>query len=74
MNLDFKSSPEWQKANRIATDEVEQYSFLPAETIYSVYVSTDPVAYCEFIMYESFSVICGLWDLFYSLHMTTLLS
>jgi len=45
-NLDFKNSPEWRKANRIATDEVGQYGSLAAETIYSVYISTDPVAYC----------------------------
>ncbi|OAV97131.1 hypothetical protein PTTG_05759 [Puccinia triticina 1-1 BBBD Race 1] len=45
-SLDFKNSPEWRKANRVASDEVGQYGCLAAETIYSVYISTDPVAYC----------------------------
>jgi hypothetical protein len=45
--LDSNHSAEWRKANRVSTDEVEQYGCLAAETIYSVYISTDPVAYCE---------------------------
>ncbi|KAA1134164.1 hypothetical protein PGTUg99_030663 [Puccinia graminis f. sp. tritici] len=43
--LDSKNSAEWRKANRVSTDEVGQYGCLAAETIYSVYISTDPVAY-----------------------------
>ncbi|PLW18710.1 hypothetical protein PCANC_12547 [Puccinia coronata f. sp. avenae] len=45
-NLDFQNSPEWRKNSRISSDEVGQYGCLAAETIYSVYISTDPVAYC----------------------------
>ncbi|KAH9464167.1 hypothetical protein Pst134EB_003702 [Puccinia striiformis f. sp. tritici] len=41
-----KNSIEWRKINRVTSDEVGQYGCLAAETIYSVYISTDPVAYC----------------------------
>lgn len=44
--LDLKNSPDWRKLNRVATDEVGRYGCLAAETIYNIYISTDPVAYC----------------------------
>ncbi|KAH9816827.1 DDHD domain-containing protein [Melampsora americana] len=44
----FNPSSEWKRKKRIATDEVGRYGCLAAEKIYNVYISTDPVAYCEF--------------------------
>ncbi|KAG0145235.1 hypothetical protein CROQUDRAFT_46096 [Cronartium quercuum f. sp. fusiforme G11] len=39
---------EWRKKKRIESDEVGRYGCLAADTIYNVYMSTDPVAYCEY--------------------------
>ncbi|KAI9618411.1 hypothetical protein KEM48_006735 [Puccinia striiformis f. sp. tritici PST-130] len=52
-----KNSIEWRKINRVTSDEVGQYGCLAAETIYSVYISTDPS-----------QDVCGLLNLHHEIY------